>query len=77
MNSPLDNFKIIEMGGHPGSLSEKALQALNGTQSKAEKSQHFEFDTDSAKMMVRMMQEIQPMLFEECYVKSFDHIRSR
>lgn len=51
LTSPLDSFKIIEMGGHQGALSEKQMKiAINVTNPK-----DIEFNIESQKLMIKAM----------------------
>jgi len=65
-----DAFRVVELGVHAGLTSGPAGKAIL---EEIEKSQ----GGQPGKQMLKALNQLQPMLFEECYVKSFDYIRSR
>lgn len=65
----LDSFKIVELGGLTGLTSGPAGRALLA---EIERSG---FANAPSKQVLKALQDLQPILFEECYVKSFDYIR--
>jgi len=65
----LDSFRVVELGSHAGLTSGPAGKAML---EEIEKSSNHH-----SRQMLKALHQLQPMLFEECYVKSFDYIRSR
>jgi hypothetical protein len=68
INHALDVFRIVELGTHAGVTSGPAGKAML---------EEIEKSGGTSKQMLKALHQLQPMLFEECYVKSFDQIRSR
>ena len=63
INHLLDAFRIVELGAHAGLTSGPAGKAML---------EEIEKSGGTSKQMLKALHQLQPMLFEECYVKSFD-----
>jgi len=63
----IDTFRIVELSGHSGVTTGPAGKKLMEEIRKS---------SDHSKLL-KQIQNLHPMLFEECYIKQFEHIRSK